>query len=127
VGCWSLTYLCASAQGLLIRIILVATVEWGLITGNQTSFKSAADLIAAAKAAPGKIDYSSGGPGGPQHLAMAMFCFSRRYFAHPCALQGRDAGGDRCCCRTDSGRLSGSGDGRRACARRSAKVDRCGH
>src|ERR1700704_6740706 len=54
-------------------VSLVATVEWGLITGNQTNFKSAADLIAAAKAAPGKIDYSSGGPGSPQHLAMAMF------------------------------------------------------
>jgi tripartite-type tricarboxylate transporter receptor subunit TctC len=54
-------------------VSLVATVEWGLVTNNQTSFKSAADLIAAAKAAPGKIDYSSGGPGSPQHLAMAMF------------------------------------------------------
>jgi len=54
-------------------VSLVATVEWGLVTGNQTGFKSAADLIAAAKAAPGKIDYSSGGPGSPQHLAMAMF------------------------------------------------------
>src|SRR6476660_4891868 len=54
-------------------VSLVATVEWGLITGNQTNFKSAADLIAAARAAPGKIDYSSGGPGSPQHLAMAMF------------------------------------------------------
>jgi tripartite-type tricarboxylate transporter receptor subunit TctC len=40
---------------------------------DQTSYKSAADLIAAARAAPGKIDYSSGGPGSPQHLAMAMF------------------------------------------------------
>jgi tripartite-type tricarboxylate transporter receptor subunit TctC len=54
-------------------VSLVATVEWGLITSNQTSFKSAADLITAAKATPGKIDYSSGGPGSPQHLAMAMF------------------------------------------------------
>jgi tripartite-type tricarboxylate transporter receptor subunit TctC len=54
-------------------VSLVATVEWGLITSNQTNFKSAADLIAAAKATPGKIDYSSGGPGSPQHLAMAMF------------------------------------------------------
>jgi tripartite-type tricarboxylate transporter receptor subunit TctC len=54
-------------------VSLVATVEWGLIAGNGTSFKTAADLIAAAKAAPGKIDYSSGGPGSPQHLAMAMF------------------------------------------------------
>ena len=54
-------------------VSLVATVEWGLVAGNQTPFKSAGDLIAAAKAAPGKIDYSSGGPGSPQHLAMAMF------------------------------------------------------
>jgi len=54
-------------------VTLVATVEWGLIASNQASFKSAADLIAAAKAAPGKIDYGSGGPGSPQHLAMAMF------------------------------------------------------
>jgi len=54
-------------------VSLVATVEWGLVTGNQTPYKSAADVIAAAKAAPGKIDYGSGGPGSPQHLAMAMF------------------------------------------------------
>jgi tripartite-type tricarboxylate transporter receptor subunit TctC len=54
-------------------VSLVATVEWGLIASNQSSYKSAADLIAAAKAAPGKIDYGSGGPGSPQHLAMAMF------------------------------------------------------
>ena len=54
-------------------VSLVATVEWGLVAGNKASFKTAADLIAAAKAAPGKINYSSGGPGSPQHLAMAMF------------------------------------------------------
>jgi tripartite-type tricarboxylate transporter receptor subunit TctC len=57
-------------------VSLVATVEWGLIAGNQSSYKSAADLIAAAKASPGKIDYGSGGPGSPQHLAMAMFANS---------------------------------------------------
>ena len=54
-------------------VSLVATVEWGLIANNPTPYKTAADLIAAAKAAPGKIDYGSGGPGSPQHLAMAMF------------------------------------------------------
>src|SRR6201994_1178609 len=54
-------------------VSLVATVEWGLIAGNQTPYKTAADLIAAAKAAPGTINYGSGGPGSPQHLAMAMF------------------------------------------------------
>jgi tripartite-type tricarboxylate transporter receptor subunit TctC len=57
-------------------VSLVATVEWGLIAGNQTAYTRAADLIAAAKAAPGEIDYSSGGPGSPQHLAMAMFASS---------------------------------------------------
>ena len=54
-------------------VSLVATVEWGLIASNSTSYHTAADLIAAARAAPGKIDYGSGGPGSPQHLAMAMF------------------------------------------------------
>jgi tripartite-type tricarboxylate transporter receptor subunit TctC len=54
-------------------VSLVATVEWGLITGDQTGYRTAADLIAAARAAPGKINYGSGGPGSPQHLAMAMF------------------------------------------------------
>jgi tripartite-type tricarboxylate transporter receptor subunit TctC len=54
-------------------VSLVATVEWGLVANEKAGFKTAADLIAAAKAAPGKIDYGSGGPGSPQHLAMAMF------------------------------------------------------
>ena len=54
-------------------VSLVATIEWGLIANNQAPYKTAADLIAAAKAAPGRINYGSGGPGSPQHLAMAMF------------------------------------------------------
>jgi tripartite-type tricarboxylate transporter receptor subunit TctC len=54
-------------------VSLVATVEWGLVVNDKSGFKSAADLIAAAKAAPGKINYSSGGVGSPQHLAMALF------------------------------------------------------
>jgi hypothetical protein len=32
-----------------------------------------ADLIAAAKASPGTINYGSGGSGSPQHIAMALF------------------------------------------------------
>ena len=54
-------------------VSLVATVEWGLVANEKSGFKSAADLIAAAKAAPGKINYGSGGVGSPQHLAMALF------------------------------------------------------
>ena len=50
-------------------VSLVATVEWGLVTSNDSPYRSAADLIAAAKANPGKINYGSGGNGSPQHVA----------------------------------------------------------
>jgi tripartite-type tricarboxylate transporter receptor subunit TctC len=54
-------------------ISLVATVEWGLVVNNDAPYKTAADLIAAAKANPGKINYGSGGNGSPQHVAMEVF------------------------------------------------------
>ena len=54
-------------------VSLVATVEWGLVVNAEGPLRSAADLIAAARAAPGKINYGSGGNGSPQHIAMALF------------------------------------------------------
>src|SRR5438270_8087585 len=54
-------------------VSLVATVEWGLVANNNAPYKNAGDLIAAAKADPGKIFYASGGNGSPQHIAMALF------------------------------------------------------
>jgi tripartite-type tricarboxylate transporter receptor subunit TctC len=54
-------------------VSLVATVEWGLIANEKSGFRTAADLIHAAKGSPGTINYGSGGVGSPQHLAMAMF------------------------------------------------------
>src|SRR6266487_3365171 len=54
-------------------VSLVATVEWGLVTSNDSPYRTAADLIAAAKANPGKINYGSGGNGSPQHIAMELF------------------------------------------------------
>src|SRR6478752_2026922 len=40
-----------------VPVSLVATVEWGLVANNDSPYKSAGDLIAAAKANPGKIDF----------------------------------------------------------------------
>jgi tripartite-type tricarboxylate transporter receptor subunit TctC len=57
-------------------VSLVATIEWGLVAGNDTPYRSAADLIAAAKARPGEINFGSGGTGSPQHIAMALFASS---------------------------------------------------
>jgi tripartite-type tricarboxylate transporter receptor subunit TctC len=54
-------------------VSLVATVEWGLVASNDSPYRNAGDLIAAAKANPGKIFYASGGNGSPQHIAMALF------------------------------------------------------
>ena len=54
-------------------VSLAATVEWGLAVSPGAPYKSAADLIAAAKAAPWKINYATGGNGSPQHIAMALF------------------------------------------------------
>jgi tripartite-type tricarboxylate transporter receptor subunit TctC len=54
-------------------ISLVATIEWGLVANNESGIRSAADLIAAAKAKPGQVNYGSGGNGSPQHVAMALF------------------------------------------------------
>jgi tripartite-type tricarboxylate transporter receptor subunit TctC len=54
-------------------VSLVGVIEWGMITGPNTPYKTAADVIAAAKANPGKLDYGSGGNGSPQHVAMALF------------------------------------------------------
>jgi tripartite-type tricarboxylate transporter receptor subunit TctC len=54
-------------------VSLVGTIEWGLAVSNDAPYKNAADLIAAAKANPGRINYASGGNGSPQHIAMALF------------------------------------------------------
>jgi tripartite-type tricarboxylate transporter receptor subunit TctC len=57
-------------------VSLVATVEWGLVASNGAPWSNAADLIAAARASPGTINYGSGGNGSPQHIAMALFAAS---------------------------------------------------
>jgi tripartite-type tricarboxylate transporter receptor subunit TctC len=54
-------------------VSLVATIEWGLVVAVDAPQRSAADLISAARKAPGQVNYGSGGNGSPQHIAMALF------------------------------------------------------
>ena len=51
----------------------VATIEFSIAVAASSPWKSAADLVAAAKAAPGKYTYASGGNGSPQHMGGALF------------------------------------------------------
>ncbi len=53
-------------------ITLAATIDWGLVVGTQARVNTVGDLIARAKAAPGEIDYGTGGNGSPQHIGMAL-------------------------------------------------------
>ena len=51
----------------------VARIRWALAANVNSPFRDVAGLIAAARARPGTLDYASGGPGSPQHVAMEMF------------------------------------------------------
>ena len=57
-------------------VSLVATIEWGLVAAPDTPYNNVAELIKAAKAVPGKINYGTGGIGSPQHIAMALFDYA---------------------------------------------------
>jgi len=51
----------------------VASGPYALVVHPQLGVSSVAELIAAAKARPGEIDYASSGNGSAQHLVTALF------------------------------------------------------
>ena len=51
----------------------LAIASMALVTHPSLKAKTAADLIALAKASPGRINYGSPGNGTPHHLAMELF------------------------------------------------------
>jgi tripartite-type tricarboxylate transporter receptor subunit TctC len=53
-------------------ITLAAAIEFSASVAVNSKFKNVGELIAAAKAAPDTITYSSGGIGSPQHIAGAL-------------------------------------------------------
>jgi tripartite-type tricarboxylate transporter receptor subunit TctC len=57
-------------------LVPVSLTSWGqllLVANPKASYKSAAELIAAAKSRPGAINYASPGVGTPHHLSMELF------------------------------------------------------
>ncbi|WP_291589121.1 Bug family tripartite tricarboxylate transporter substrate binding protein [Comamonas sp. UBA7528] len=56
-----------------VPVSLVGTIEWGIVVKPDAPYRTLGEFVAAAKAAPGKLTFGSGGNGSPQHLAMAMF------------------------------------------------------
>jgi tripartite-type tricarboxylate transporter receptor subunit TctC len=54
-------------------IMNVAGVSQALVVPANSKYKKVKDLIEGAKAAPGKLNYGSGGSGSTQHLTMELF------------------------------------------------------
>jgi len=57
----------------LVPIMLIDRGPLILMVRADSPYKSVKDLVAAAKAAPGKFSYASGGIGGTHHLSGALF------------------------------------------------------
>ncbi len=61
----------------------IALTSWGeliLVTHPKTGWKTAKDLVQAAKAAPGRINYASPGVGTPHHMSMELFKSTAQVF-----------------------------------------------
>jgi len=57
-------------------LVPVSLTSWGqllLVAHPSTGWKTAGELVAAAKARPGRINYASPGVGTPHHLSMELF------------------------------------------------------
>lgn len=57
-------------------LVPVSLTSWGqllLVAHPGTGFKTAADLVAAARARPGRLNYASPGVGTPHHMSMELF------------------------------------------------------
>jgi len=57
-------------------LVPVTLTSWGqllLVAHPSTGYKNAGELVAAAKARPGKLNYASPGLGTPHHMSMELF------------------------------------------------------
>lgn len=59
-------------------VSLVARSPLVLAVGAQSPFKTMADLTAAARAHPGKLNYPSSGTGGPNHLGAELYAMQAK-------------------------------------------------
>jgi tripartite-type tricarboxylate transporter receptor subunit TctC len=69
----------------------IALAAWGqllLVTHPRTGFKTSADLLDAARAKPGALNYASPGAGTPHHMSMEMLKSVNKVFITHIAYRG---------------------------------------
>ena len=67
----------------LVDFTPIALAAWGqllLVTHPRSGYKTASDLLAAARAKPGALNYASPGAGTPHHLSMELFKNTAKVF-----------------------------------------------
>jgi len=57
----------------IVPIMLIERGPLVLMVKTESPYKTVKDIVAAAKASPGKLSYASGGIGGTHHLSGALF------------------------------------------------------
>ena len=72
----------------LQAMAMVATIPTILVTSPDKGYKSAADLVAAAKAQPGKLVCSTAGVGSATHMNLERFRFSAGFDVLPVHTKG---------------------------------------
>jgi len=64
-------------------VSLVAGISWVLVVHPDVAAKNVAEFLALVRARPGQINFSSGGNGSPQHIAMELFkAATHTYMVH---------------------------------------------
>ncbi|MBS0337031.1 MAG: tripartite tricarboxylate transporter substrate binding protein [Proteobacteria bacterium] len=75
----------------LVPVSLVGIVPLVVIVPTQSPYKSLADLVAAAKANPGKLSYGTPGIGTSNHMATELFLYSAKIRATHVPYKGSAA------------------------------------
>jgi tripartite-type tricarboxylate transporter receptor subunit TctC len=73
ISAWLYKKLQYDALASFVPVARIASGPYVLVVHPELQVNSVAELIAAAKAQPGRIDYASSGNGSAQHLVTALF------------------------------------------------------
>ena len=86
----------------LVPVSITGTNGMVMVVPKDSPFTTLKEFVDYARANPGKITYSSGGPATNNHLADRLFRRQREARHGSCAVQGRPARADRGACRSRS-------------------------
>ncbi len=79
----------------LVPVSITGTNGMVMVVGKDAPYSTLREFIDYARANPGKITYSSGGPATNNHLSTAYLAGKEEPRYGPCAVRWRAGGADR--------------------------------